>query len=144
MRPRVPVAALLAAGIAVLATGCEKKRVNECNALIAVINGGIQALEKKDPKLDASGIGELKALADVLDRVATDAAKVELSQAELRTFSSGYQSMAKEVARSAREMASAAEAKDDKRMTQAQTSMEKAVKQEDPLVDSINKFCAVE
>jgi hypothetical protein len=145
MRSSRRVTLLLAALLVASAPGCEKKRVTECNALITVINGGIQSLEKKEPpKLDASGIGELKALADVLDKVATDASQVELTFTELKTFSTDYQGMAKEVAKTAREMASAAEAKDDKKMTVAQGAMEKAVKQEDPLVDGINKFCAVE
>ncbi len=134
----------MAAGLLLSGSACEKKRVDECNALIGVINGGIQSLEKKEPKFDASGIGELKGLADVLDKVAGDAEKVSLTVAELKGYASEYQSMSRAVAKSAREMAAAAEAKDEKRMAAAQADMEKAVKQEDPLVDGINKFCMAE
>jgi hypothetical protein len=73
--------------------------------------------------------------------VAEDAAKVKLSIAQLKDFSEKYQKMAKDVATSARDMAAAAEEKNIDKMTKAQEAMEGAAKQEDPLVDGINKFC---
>jgi hypothetical protein len=134
---RVIVLAALATAV-----GCGQKKVNECNALILVINNGVTSLEK-GPKLDGdpNGVADLKTMAESMDRVAGDAGKVQLTLPELKKFSTDYQAMAKEVAGAAREMASAAEAKDVAKITSAQASMEKAVKQEDPLVDSINKFC---
>ncbi|HVY48413.1 MAG TPA: hypothetical protein VHB21_21140 [Minicystis sp.] len=125
------------------AGGCGQKKVNECNALIQVINAGVQSLEK-GPKLEgdpSNGVADLKAMADAMDKVAKDASKVELTIPELKKYSTDYQAMAKEVAKTAREMAAAAEAKDVTKITAAQAAMEKAVKQEDPLVDSINKYC---
>ena len=143
MRYQIIVAGVLSAvGIMLGGAGCGQKKINECNALIQVINTGVQNLEKGGKfSGDPSGVGELKSMADAMDKVAADAAKVELSIAELKKYSADYQAMAKEVAKAAREMATAAEAKDANKINAAQAAMEKAVKQEDPLVDSINKFC---
>jgi hypothetical protein len=143
MRYQVTVAALVAfAGLAPLVGGCGQSKISECNALIEVINKGVQSLEK-GPKAgaDPSGVGDLKSMADAMDKVAGDAAAVKLTIPELQKYSTDYQTMAKEVAKAARDMATAAEAKDPDKINAAQANMEKAVKQEDPLVDSINKFC---
>jgi hypothetical protein len=138
---------ILGGGLAIVAAliggaGCGQKKAVECQGLVQVINGGVQSLEKQDKfEGDASGIAALKAMADVLDKLAADASKVQLTAPELQGYAGEYQAMAREVSRSAREMAAAAEAKDEKKLGAAQAAMEKAVKQEDPLIDNINKFC---
>jgi hypothetical protein len=143
MRDQVTRAALLlGAGLLTLASGCGQSKISECNALIEVINKGVQSLEKgQKAGADPTGVADLKAMAESMDKVAADAAAVKLTIPELQKFSSDYQGMAKEVAKAARDMAGAAEAKEPDKINAAQTSMEKAVKQEDPLVDGINKFC---
>jgi hypothetical protein len=139
MRYQVTIAALVAAsGLVVGASGCGQSKVSECNALIEVINRGVQSLEKPGEK---NGAGELKVMAEAMDKVATDAAQVKLSLPELQKYSTEYQNMAKEVARAARDMAAASEAKDPEKSNSAQAAMEKAVKQEEPLVKGINDFC---
>lgn len=143
MRDQVTRAALLlGAGLLTLASGCGQSKISECNALIEVINKGVQSLEKgQKAGADPTGVADLKAMAEAMDKVAADAAAVKLTIPELQKFSNDYQGMAKEVAKAARDMAGAAEAKEPDKINAAQTSMEKAVKQEDPLVDGINKFC---
>lgn len=137
----------LAGGLVVAAAlsggaGCGQKKAVECQGLVQVINAGVQSLEKQDKfEGDSSGIAALKAMADVLDKLAADSAKVQLTAPELQGYATEYQAMAREVSRSAREMAAAAEAKDEKKLGLAQATMERAVKQEDPLIDNINKFC---
>ncbi len=146
--PRMPLARVLGLGAACAlmlglgAAGCGQKKVTECNALIQVINQGVQSLEK-GPKgeTDAKGIAELNTMAAAMDKVGADAAKVELTIPELKKLSADYQVMAKEVAKASREMAAAAEANDAAKISTAEAAMQKAVKQEDPLVDGINKFC---
>jgi hypothetical protein len=122
---------------------CGQKKVSECNALIEVINKGVENLGKspKGGATDPSGTTELKAMADSMNKVAGDAAKVDLTIPELKKYSAEYQVMAKDVAKAALDMAAAADAKDFAKISAAQASLDKAVKQEDPLVDSINKFC---
>jgi len=135
-------AAILGAALLVGATACGQKKVTECNQLIEVINKGVESLNKS-PKggADPTGANELKGMADSMDKVAADAAKVELTIPDLKKYSTEYQTMAKDVAKAARDMAAAAEAKDLAKINSAQAALDKAVKQEDPLVDSINKFC---
>lgn len=144
--PALAATVFLLAGLPLAAGACGAKKVTECNNLITVINKGVSDLDKgtkTEPKAegDASGIAEMKALAGSMDKIAEEASKVELSLPELKKFSADYQAMAREVATHAREMAAAAEAKDADKVKKAQEAMEKAAKQEDPIVDGINKFC---
>jgi hypothetical protein len=125
---------------ACFAGGCGPSKISECNELIGVINKGIENLEK-GTKAGAEGSADLKSMADAMDKVSDEAGKVKLSIKELQDYSAKYQKMAKEVAKQARDMATAADAKDLEKMTKAQTAMEAAAKEEDPLVDGINKFC---
>lgn len=143
MRDQVSKAALLiGAGLLALVTGCGQSKISECNALIEVINRGVQSLEKgQKAGSDPTVAADLKAMADAMDKVAADASQVKLTIPELTKYSTEYQNMAKEVAKAARDMSAAAEAKDPEKINAAQAAMEKAVKQEDPLVDGINKFC---
>ncbi|HMY17378.1 MAG TPA: hypothetical protein PKA58_13735 [Polyangium sp.] len=123
--------------------GCGQKKINECNQLIEVINKGVDSLNKasKSNSADPTGTTEYKTMADTMEAVAADAAKVELTVPELKKLSQDYQTMAKDVAKAAREMVTAADSQDFAKVNAAKANVEKAVKQEDPLVDSINKFC---
>lgn len=123
------------------ASGCGQKKVSECNSLIEVINKGVQSLEKTPKTDDPSGTKDLKSMADSMDKVADEASKVQLSIPELQKYSKDYQQMAKDVAKAARDMAAAVDEKDMAKINAAQAALDKAVKQEDPLVDGINKFC---
>jgi capsule polysaccharide export protein KpsE/RkpR len=131
----------LLAGASALA-GCAQKRVAECNALILVINTGVQGLEKT-PKTetDPTGVSDLKAMAERMDRVAAETAGVPVTLPEVKKLASDYQKMAKDIAKAERELATAAESRDAAKRSAAEQSLDAAVKQEDPLVDSINKFC---
>lgn len=134
---------VVAVGLLVGTTGCGQKKINECNQLIAVINKGVASLNNasKSDSNDPAGTADYKNMADTMDAVADDAAKVELSVPELKKLSNDYQAMAKDVAKAAREMVAAADSQDFAKVSAAKAAVEKAVKQEDPLVDSINKYC---
>lgn len=140
MRPRVALAGLCLAALA--AGGCGQKKIAECNALVQVINAGVVKLEKA-PKneADASGVSDLRAMADSMDKVASDAGGVELTLPELRKMRDDYQKMAKDIARAERDLAASAQDRDASRRTAAEGALDAAVKQEDPLVDQINKYC---
>jgi hypothetical protein len=136
---RVAVVAVCALA---LGPACGGRKVGECNALVQVVNAGVQSVERQPkPADDPSGVVGLRAMADAMDKVAANAAKVELTAPELKKISADYQTMAKDVARSAREMAAAADAKDMPKVNAAWASMEKAYNQEEPLVEGLNKFC---
>jgi len=135
---------IAAAGVVLVAglSGCTQKKITECNALITVINSGVTALERT-PKTesDTTGAADLKTMADAMEKVADDAAKVSLTIPELKRFAVDYQKMVKDIAKAERQMASAAEERDLQKRTSAEEALSSAVKQEDPLVDSINRFC---
>lgn len=137
--------ALRAAALALTvlaASGCGQKKIAECNAVVQVINAGVVSLEKA-PKneADPSGVSDLRAMADAMDKIAADAASVQLTLPELRKLRDDYQKMAKDIAKAERELASAAQDRDTARRTTAESTLDAAVKQEDPLVDQINKYC---
>ena len=136
------IGAALVCAAAVTITGCGQKKLTECNALVQVINAGVVNLEKA-PKneADPSGISDLRAMADSMDKVAGDAAAVQLTMPELKKLRDEYQRMAKEIAKAERELASAAQERDTARRATAEGTLDTAVKQEDPLVDQINKYC---
>jgi hypothetical protein len=119
----------------------DSSKADECNALIGVINKGVEALGNAHAEGDDSGAGELRRMSELMVGVGQDVNKVELTHPQLKQYAREYQSMCAEVARASRDMAAAAEAKDIKRLTDAQAALEKAVKREDPLVDSINAYC---
>ena len=123
-------------------TGCSQKKNAECNALITVINGGVQTLEKT-PKTEAdpTGVSDLRGMAQAMDKVASEIGGVQLTIPEIRKFSTDYQKMVKDIAKAERELAVAAEGRDQPKRSAAEIALDAAVKPEDPLVDNINKFC---
>ena len=121
----------------------DQTKVKECNALVEVINNGVEKIQKVATVAPDGGtpVSELRAMADTMDVLAGDCAKVELSIAELQKYSGDYQAMAKEVAAAARDLAKAVDKVDMEQMSKAQAQMEEAVKREDPVVEGINKLC---
>ncbi|MEZ4446494.1 MAG: hypothetical protein R3B72_45870 [Polyangiaceae bacterium] len=137
---------VLAAFLVTSVLGCgSQTKIEECNALVGVINTGVEKVQKGVSATPDGGaaVGELRSLADELEAIAGEAAKLKLTLPELTKFSGDYQTMAKNVATAARELADAVDNVDVEKMSEAQTRMETAVKQEDPLVEQINKFCLV-
>jgi hypothetical protein len=135
----------LASGVALLAlggAGCGQKKIAECNAVVQVINSGVVSLEKA-PKTEAdpNGVADLRAMADAMDKIAGEAAAVQLTLPELRKLRDDYQRMAKEIARAERELAAAVQERDTTRRNAAESALDAAVKLEDPLADQINKVC---
>jgi hypothetical protein len=137
---RLLSAVVLAAALPL--SGCAQKKVAECNAIVQVINGGVLSVEKA-PKTetDPSGATDLKAMAETMDKIASDAAAVQLTLPELKKVRDDYQKMAKEIARAERDLATAVEKPDAAKRTAAEAGLEAAVKLEDPLVDQLNKIC---
>jgi hypothetical protein len=128
--------------ICLAAAGCGQKKITECNALVSVINTGVVNLEKA-PKTEAdpSGVTDLRTMAEAMDKVAADAGAVQLTIPEVKRLRDEYQKMAKDIAKAERELAAAAQERDAARRTVAEGALDAAVKQEDPLVDQINKTC---
>jgi hypothetical protein len=133
---------VVVAALAAATAGCGQKRITECNAMVHLINDGVSTVEKL-PKneTDPSGVSDLRAMAEAMDKVATDAGNVQLTLPELKKLRDDYQKMAKDIAKAERELAASALDKDTTKRNAAAATLDAAVKQEDPLVDQINKFC---
>jgi hypothetical protein len=80
-------------------------------------------------------------MAASMDKVAADTAAVQLTIPELRKMRDDYQKMAREIAKAERDLASAAEDRNAAKRSAAEAALDTVVKQEDPLVDQINKYC---
>ena len=133
--------ALLLAGTFTLA-GCGQKKIAECNAVVGMINNAVVGLEKT-PKneADPTGLSDLRSMADAMDKVASDIGAVQITLPDLKKLRDRYQNMATDIAKAERDLASAAQDRDSARRTTAESTLDLAVKQEDPLVDQINKYC---
>jgi hypothetical protein len=135
---------VLALGLVATVSGCgEQKKIKECNALVGVINTGvdkIQSVTRSAPDGGAA-VAELRALATEMDNVAAEAKKVEISLPELKKFSDEYQALATELAKAARDLAEAVDNVDMEKMAKAQGEMDSVVKREDPLIQALNEFC---
>jgi len=125
-------------------SGCgEQKKITECNALVGVINTGvdkIQNVTRSSPDGGAA-VAELRALATEMDTVAAEAKKVELTLPALKKFSADYQALATELAKAARDLATAVDNVDMEKMAKAQGEMDSVVKREDPLIQKLNEYC---
>jgi hypothetical protein len=129
-----------AGALAMAGSGCAQKKLAECNALVQVINSGVVSIEKTPRnEADPTGVSDLKAMAEAMDKIAGEAAGVQITVPELKRLRDDYQKMAKEIARAERELAGATQDRDKR--TAAEAALDAAVKLEDPLVDQINKVC---
>ena len=144
-RRRAGVFGFVVACVAPLAVGgCgEHKKVTECNALVGVVNAGIEKVQKVTTGAADAGTvaGDLRAVADTLDETAAAVGNVSLSIGDLQGFANDYASVAKAVAGAARAVAAAGEKADEAAMQTAQVELDAAVRREDPLVEAINGFC---
>jgi hypothetical protein len=125
-------------------TGCgEQKKIKECNALVGVINAGVEKIQKGTSASPDAGtaVADLRALAEEMDGIAGEAGKLEPTLPDLQNLNKDYQGMAAEVAAAARDLANAVDNVDVEKMSKAQERMDQAVKREDPIIDAINKFC---
>lgn len=125
------------------ASCADQTKTRECNALIGAINEGVQRVQQQAVPGDAgaSGVGEVRDMAETMDAVAQQTGRVALSVDELKGYAGEYGSMVKEVAEAARELASAIDKVDMEAMRKAQSRIDDAVKKEDPLVEGLNTFC---
>lgn len=124
-------APLVLAALALVAlAGCNKK-ASECEAMIKVINPAAEKVKAAGGKGDKPE-DHIKAMNDIAaasDGAASGLAKVDLSVAELKKISADYQTMAKSIASSSRDLATAVKAADaaGKQMEKAARDYEAAV-----------------
>lgn len=134
---------LVAVAVAVLfGAGCASAKREECRALSSMMNQTADRVDKAQASaLDPSG---LKALAEALDKSATEADALKLTMPELQKHAKAYAALNRDVAKVAREMAAAGEAGDRAKAEAAGEAMEKVVANEPKLVAEVNKLCLSE
>ncbi|AUX45973.1 uncharacterized protein SOCE26_074750 [Sorangium cellulosum] len=117
-------------------------KIAECNTLIQVINEGVRSLDRgQEAGASRGGSSELRGMADSIDEAASRAAQLELTRPELQRFAGEYQALAKEIARAARDLATAADTNDAEKLGAAQVAIERAMKREPALAGRIKRFC---
>lgn len=130
----LPLAAL---GIASL--GCASPKRDECRALMGAVNTTADRVDKAQAStLDPSG---LKALADGLEKSATEADALRLTIPDLQKHAKAYSALTRDIAKTARDMAAAGETHDRPRAEAAGDAMEKLAAQEPKLLRDLNGFC---
>ncbi|MBW2455368.1 MAG: hypothetical protein JRI68_12690 [Deltaproteobacteria bacterium] len=135
---------VLVLGLAATSSGCgEQKKIKECNALVGVINTGVDKIQNVTRSAPDGGaaVAELRALATEMEAVAAEAKAVEVTLPELKKFSTDYQGLATELATAAQELATAVDNVDMETMAKAQHQMDSVVRREDPLIQALNEFC---
>jgi hypothetical protein len=125
--------------------GCGKmKKTQECNAFIDKVNTSLPEIQKAantnsdDPKASAAA---MRKVAELYDKLGTDIGGQEIGTEELKKFSTEYNQMCAKASGAAKKVAEAFETTDLAKAESAKKELDEVEKQEDTLVDSINKFC---
>ena len=141
---RKTLSCVFGVGVAVALAACDGPKHAECEKLMGVINRGLDQIETSQQQLknNPDRTVELRAMADALEKLATEAGAVSLETPELRELSGRYQKMAKEAALHARALADAEKEKKLEEVKKAKNSLNETFKLEDPIVLDLNKTCA--
>jgi hypothetical protein len=133
---------LVLAAITLSSAGCASAKRDECRALSTMMNATADRVDKAQASaLDPSG---LEALANALDKSATEADALKLTIPDLQKHAKNYAALNRDVAKTAREMAAAGKAGDRAKAEAAGDAMEKIVANEPKLVGEVNKLCLTE
>jgi hypothetical protein len=140
---RLPLTnAALALIAAVTTAACASPKRDECRAFVTVINTGADRVDKAQVSaLDPTG---LKALADGLEKSATEADALKPTVTDLQKQTKDYASLVRDVAKTARAMAAAGEGGDLEKAKAASTEMEKLVGNEPKVIADVNKLCSAD
>ncbi len=137
-------AGVMAGGLGLL--GCGQSKIEECNALVNALKPGIEDIHSRTSSIASKiaskpeALSEFSGLADAADKVAEEGSKIEVRSAELQKLSAEYQKVMKDFAAAARQV-SAAKPSEAGKMNSAADTLEKIGKEEEKLVEDINKYC---
>ena len=124
--------------------GCGKmKKTSECNTFIDKVNTSLQEIQKhtNSGSDKAQNIAAMKKVGDLYDKLGSEVSALDISTDELKKFATEYQAMCTKAAGAAKNVASALETDDVGKAEAASKEFDAVEKQEDALVDNINKFC---
>jgi hypothetical protein len=131
--------------LAVLLFGCGKmKKTQECNAFIDKVNTSLPEIQKaantnsEDPKASATA---MRKVAELYDKLGADISGQEIGTDDLKKYAGEYHQMCSKASGAAKKVAEAFETTDLAKAETAKKELDEVEKQEDTLVDNINKFC---
>lgn len=137
----LPIIWLTAVVVPLVVQGCAVNQVFECNRLIAIANQVTtetylltEEQNSEDPLIWLEA-------ADRLDDAATQMAAIELSDAQLQTYQTGFVQMYRAIAQATRAYAKSYQNLDREGVDAARAQLEQAVKNEADLVNGINNYC---
>ena len=130
------VVASLCAAFALSTTACDRK-VEECNALVKVLN---TAQDKLNPAgVDAAAFEKL---AGQIDQAAVDVGKAVVKLPELQKFRDSYTGLLQDTAKGARDAAEGAKAADMTKLGAAAKALTEMGTKVSKLTEEINQFCS--
>ncbi|MEM9695447.1 MAG: hypothetical protein AAGA56_23080 [Myxococcota bacterium] len=123
--------------------GCEENpKSKECESFVGVVNPAVTSIQKMlNASEGKSTVEELTQLATSLDGMVQSAEGLYITDEKLKQLNGSYQSMVKEIAAGARDMATAVANVDADKMKAAKARIGAAVDKEDALVEDINAHC---
>jgi hypothetical protein len=83
----------------------------------------------------------MRKVAELYDKLGTDIGGQEIGTADLKKFATEYNQMCAKASGAAKKVAEAFETTDLAKAESAKKELDEVEKQEDTLVDNINKFC---
>jgi hypothetical protein len=119
----------------------------ECLGFTGKVNQTLRTvveLTQKQSQNDAELIDDMEQLAKAYDQLAVDIGAMDFKSATLEKYATEYREMCAKAASSARQVGNAIRTKNVKQAETAEKDFGKIVKQEDELVDRINRLCRVD
>ncbi|MCC6526415.1 MAG: hypothetical protein IT373_27455 [Polyangiaceae bacterium] len=136
--PRPTILFTVAALAGTTLAACQGKRIEECNALIGVINDEQQQVKPAQSQEPA----DFERVAERLAETARRVADVSLTVEALREHRDAYQALVNDIAEVMRGAAQALRDRDGKKLDAARTLERQVGEREDELVETINRYCA--
>ena len=115
-------------------------KVAECNRISTIVNQAATEAQSsssntKDP------VGELEKVSRHMTRYAAQLDKLQIQDSQLRNLKARFAKMYRETATASTAMVTAARARDEPKMSESLTALQRATSQEDSLVSEFNKYC---
>jgi hypothetical protein len=125
----------------------DEPSVKECTAFTGKVNETLRKvleLTQRQSSSQSDLVSDMDELAATYDRLAVDIGALDLQSKTLEKYATEYREMCAKAASAARQVGNAVRTKNAKQAESAEKDFDKIVKQEDELVDRINRLCGLE
>lgn len=114
---------------------------DQCDLVIRTVNTDAKRLAEITSRRDRDSAGSMLAVADALDRIATDLRRIDVDIDELKSFRDRYAKLAELAATAARDAGLAADRHESAKVAEAERAMDRVVVEGGPMVEAVNRFC---